>query len=155
MQKEIFEQPESVFNTMRGRICFDTSTGRVGTQSPPLTPHFLWIYSSSSKQFFLKLRKFFFFENIPILNNPCACACSAAWWVEGSSEGDQEMPPPHYNRLWHQLSRRSCSKFLLACTEEGFFPRCLRMGLNVAFDWSELMSVGFFRVVRHGRSWRN
>uniref|UniRef100_A0AAR2K006 glutamine--fructose-6-phosphate transaminase (isomerizing) n=1 Tax=Pygocentrus nattereri TaxID=42514 RepID=A0AAR2K006_PYGNA len=27
MQKEIFEQPESVFNTMRGRICFDTSTG--------------------------------------------------------------------------------------------------------------------------------
>ncbi|XP_062867178.1 glutamine--fructose-6-phosphate aminotransferase [isomerizing] 2 [Trichomycterus rosablanca] len=25
MQKEIFEQPESVFNTMRGRICFDTN----------------------------------------------------------------------------------------------------------------------------------
>ncbi len=27
MQKEIFEQPESVVNTMRGRICFDTNTG--------------------------------------------------------------------------------------------------------------------------------
>ncbi|KAL0974015.1 hypothetical protein UPYG_G00214270 [Umbra pygmaea] len=25
MQKEIFEQPESVYNTMRGRICFDTN----------------------------------------------------------------------------------------------------------------------------------
>uniref|UniRef100_A0A6Q2YDA5 glutamine--fructose-6-phosphate transaminase (isomerizing) n=1 Tax=Esox lucius TaxID=8010 RepID=A0A6Q2YDA5_ESOLU len=25
MQKEIFEQPESVFNTMRGRICFETN----------------------------------------------------------------------------------------------------------------------------------
>ncbi|KAK3524033.1 hypothetical protein QTP70_017547 [Hemibagrus guttatus] len=30
MQKEIFEQPESVFNTMRGRICFDTSTVVLG-----------------------------------------------------------------------------------------------------------------------------
>lgn len=27
MQKEIFEQPESVFNTMRGRVNFETSTG--------------------------------------------------------------------------------------------------------------------------------
>ncbi|MEQ2161956.1 hypothetical protein GOODEAATRI_014991, partial [Goodea atripinnis] len=27
MQKEIFEQPESIFNTMRGRICFDTNKG--------------------------------------------------------------------------------------------------------------------------------
>ncbi|XP_010793000.1 glutamine--fructose-6-phosphate aminotransferase [isomerizing] 2 [Notothenia coriiceps] len=30
MQKEIFEQPESVFNTMRGRICFDTNTVILG-----------------------------------------------------------------------------------------------------------------------------
>lgn len=30
MQKEIFEQPESVVNTMRGRICFDTSTVILG-----------------------------------------------------------------------------------------------------------------------------
>ncbi|CAL8355237.1 unnamed protein product [Merluccius merluccius] len=30
MQKEIFEQPESVFNTMRGRICFDTSAVILG-----------------------------------------------------------------------------------------------------------------------------
>ncbi|XP_036404651.1 glutamine--fructose-6-phosphate aminotransferase [isomerizing] 2-like [Megalops cyprinoides] len=30
MQKEIFEQPESVFNTMRGRICFETSTVVLG-----------------------------------------------------------------------------------------------------------------------------
>ncbi|KAG7254628.1 hypothetical protein CRUP_014214 [Coryphaenoides rupestris] len=30
MQKEIFEQPESVFNTMRGRICFDTNTVLLG-----------------------------------------------------------------------------------------------------------------------------
>ncbi|MCJ8740644.1 hypothetical protein PDJAM_G00061310 [Pangasius djambal] len=30
MQKEIFEQPESIFNTMRGRICFDTSTVVLG-----------------------------------------------------------------------------------------------------------------------------
>ncbi|KAI1898444.1 hypothetical protein AGOR_G00072410 [Albula goreensis] len=30
MQKEIFEQPESVFNTMRGRICFDTNTVVLG-----------------------------------------------------------------------------------------------------------------------------
>lgn len=29
MQKEIFEQPESVVNTMRGRIFFDTNTGDV------------------------------------------------------------------------------------------------------------------------------
>lgn len=27
MQKEIFEQPESVVNTMRGRICFETNRG--------------------------------------------------------------------------------------------------------------------------------
>lgn len=27
MQKEIFEQPETVVNTMRGRICFDSNTG--------------------------------------------------------------------------------------------------------------------------------
>ncbi|XP_046900899.1 glutamine--fructose-6-phosphate aminotransferase [isomerizing] 2-like isoform X1 [Hypomesus transpacificus] len=30
MQKEIFEQPESVFNTMRGRICFDANTVILG-----------------------------------------------------------------------------------------------------------------------------
>ncbi|XP_008325362.1 glutamine--fructose-6-phosphate aminotransferase [isomerizing] 2 [Cynoglossus semilaevis] len=30
MQKEIFEQPESVVNTMRGRICFDTNTVMLG-----------------------------------------------------------------------------------------------------------------------------
>lgn len=35
MQKEIFEQPESVFNTMRGRICFDTNTGIAWAPSPP------------------------------------------------------------------------------------------------------------------------
>lgn len=28
MQKEIFEQPESVVNTMRGRVNFDDYTGR-------------------------------------------------------------------------------------------------------------------------------
>ena len=33
MQKEIFEQPESVFNTMRGRICFDTNTGTLPSVS--------------------------------------------------------------------------------------------------------------------------
>lgn len=27
MQKEIFEQPESVVNTMRGRVNFDDNTG--------------------------------------------------------------------------------------------------------------------------------
>lgn len=27
MQKEIFEQPESVVNTMRGRVNFENSTG--------------------------------------------------------------------------------------------------------------------------------
>lgn len=27
MQKEIFEQPESVVNTMRGRVNFESSTG--------------------------------------------------------------------------------------------------------------------------------
>ncbi|TMS17708.1 Glutamine--fructose-6-phosphate aminotransferase [isomerizing] 2 [Larimichthys crocea] len=30
MQKEIFEQPESVVNTMRGRICFDSNTVVLG-----------------------------------------------------------------------------------------------------------------------------
>ncbi|KAM9451704.1 glutamine--fructose-6-phosphate aminotransferase [isomerizing] 2 [Clarias gariepinus] len=30
MQKEIFEQPESIFNTMRGRICFDKKTVMLG-----------------------------------------------------------------------------------------------------------------------------
>lgn len=30
MQKEIFEQPESVYNTMRGRICFDSNTVFLG-----------------------------------------------------------------------------------------------------------------------------
>ena len=30
MQKEIFEQPESVVNTMRGRIDFDKGTVRLG-----------------------------------------------------------------------------------------------------------------------------
>lgn len=50
-----------------------------------------------------------------ILANPCicvcVCVCSGARWFKGSSEGDQEMPPPHYHRLWHQLSRGSRSKF--------------------------------------------
>ena len=30
MQKEIFEQPESVFNTMRGRVNFETNTVLLG-----------------------------------------------------------------------------------------------------------------------------
>lgn len=30
MQKEIFEQPESVVNTMRGRVNFDDYTGKLG-----------------------------------------------------------------------------------------------------------------------------
>ncbi|XP_023690278.1 glutamine--fructose-6-phosphate aminotransferase [isomerizing] 2 isoform X1 [Paramormyrops kingsleyae] len=30
MQKEIFEQPESIFNTMRGRICFENNTVMLG-----------------------------------------------------------------------------------------------------------------------------
>lgn len=30
MQKEIFEQPESVVNTMRGRVNFDDNTGQSG-----------------------------------------------------------------------------------------------------------------------------
>lgn len=30
MQKEIFEQPESVVNTMRGRVNFDDNTGEAG-----------------------------------------------------------------------------------------------------------------------------
>ena len=30
MQKEIFEQPESVFNTMRGRVNFETNTVTLG-----------------------------------------------------------------------------------------------------------------------------
>lgn len=29
MQKEIFEQPESVVNTMRGRVNFDDNTGEM------------------------------------------------------------------------------------------------------------------------------
>lgn len=36
MQKEIFEQPESVVNTMRGRIFFDTNTGDQWTYCPAL-----------------------------------------------------------------------------------------------------------------------
>lgn len=35
MQKEIFEQPESVVNTMRGRIFFDTNTGEEWSQTLP------------------------------------------------------------------------------------------------------------------------
>ena len=35
MQKEIFEQPESVVNTMRGRICFDTNKGEHWSHSLP------------------------------------------------------------------------------------------------------------------------
>ncbi|XP_051956174.1 glutamine--fructose-6-phosphate aminotransferase [isomerizing] 2 [Xyrauchen texanus] len=36
MQKEIFEQPESLFNTMRGRICFDSNTVLLGGLSDHL-----------------------------------------------------------------------------------------------------------------------
>lgn len=36
MQKEIFEQPESVFNTMRGRICFDSNIVLLGGLSDHL-----------------------------------------------------------------------------------------------------------------------
>uniref|UniRef100_A0A672LXB3 glutamine--fructose-6-phosphate transaminase (isomerizing) n=1 Tax=Sinocyclocheilus grahami TaxID=75366 RepID=A0A672LXB3_SINGR len=36
MQKEIFEQPESVVNTMRGRICFDSNTVILGGLSDHL-----------------------------------------------------------------------------------------------------------------------
>ena len=30
MQKEIFEQPETVANTMRGRVCFETNEVKLG-----------------------------------------------------------------------------------------------------------------------------
>ncbi|TRY71275.1 hypothetical protein DNTS_015974 [Danionella cerebrum] len=36
MQKEIFEQPESVYNTMRGRICFESNTVLLGGLSDHL-----------------------------------------------------------------------------------------------------------------------
>lgn len=36
MQKEIFEQPESVFNTMRGRVNFESNTGSMGEILIPL-----------------------------------------------------------------------------------------------------------------------
>ena len=32
MQKEIFEQPESIVNTMRGRVRFDKYEGMMGPQ---------------------------------------------------------------------------------------------------------------------------
>lgn len=38
MQKEIFEQPESVVNTMRGRIFFDNRTGNLATSPAPPGP---------------------------------------------------------------------------------------------------------------------
>ncbi|EHB00231.1 Glucosamine--fructose-6-phosphate aminotransferase [isomerizing] 2 [Heterocephalus glaber] len=39
MQKEIFEQPESVFNTMRGRVNFETNTGNPKTRQDPPVLH--------------------------------------------------------------------------------------------------------------------
>lgn len=41
MQKEIFEQPESVFNTMRGRVNFETSTGNQSLDLAPGPAHLL------------------------------------------------------------------------------------------------------------------
>ena len=37
MQKEIYEQPESVVNTMRGRVNFDTETVILGGLKVPQT----------------------------------------------------------------------------------------------------------------------
>lgn len=89
MQKEIFEQPESVFNTMRGRVNFETNTGNPSSvpwaRAPP------WSVS---------------------INGLCV-PLSAPGWLEGPLEGNSAMPPADCDWLWNQLPRGCGCKCLV------------------------------------------
>lgn len=74
MQKEIFEQPESVVNTMRGRICFDRDTG---TAQP------------STYQNIISLAFGDHSENVNSEHTYFLHSCSR--WSVRPSEGDQKM----------------------------------------------------------------
>lgn len=90
MQKEIFEQPESVFNTMRGRVNFETNTGNP---------------SSEPQAYAWSLRH--------VSINALHVSCSAPGWLERPLEGDQTMPTAHCDWLWDQLPRccgRKCDR---------------------------------------------
>lgn len=78
MQKEIFEQPESVFNTMRGRVNFETNTG-----NPSSEP---WANALSLCH---------------VSINTLHVSCSASGRLEGPLEGDQTMSPAHCDWLWN------------------------------------------------------
>lgn len=84
MQKEIFEQPESVFNTMRGRVNFETNTGK------PLTVP--WADRRTS------------LGGVSI--NALCVPRSAPGRPERPLEGDPAVPPAHRDWLWNQLPRR-------------------------------------------------
>ena len=93
MQKEIFEQPESVFNTMRGRVNFETNTG-----NPSSVP---WASVPSLCR---------------VSINALHVSCSAPGWLEGPLEGDQTMPTTHCDWLWNQLPcrcGRKCNMLLM------------------------------------------
>lgn len=52
MQKEIFEQPESVVNTMRGRVNFENNTGETScAQISESFPDQMWVKFIGSLQF--------------------------------------------------------------------------------------------------------
>lgn len=50
MQKEIFEQPESVVNTMRGRVNFENNTGETAVISESF-PDQMWVKFIGNLQF--------------------------------------------------------------------------------------------------------
>lgn len=84
MQKEIFEQPESVFNTMRGRVNFETSTG-----NPAATP---WAPALSLCGW--------------VCADTLCVPYSAPGRPEGPLEGDSTVSTAHCDWLWNQLPRR-------------------------------------------------
>lgn len=84
MQKEIFEQPESVFNTMRGRVNFETGTGN---PSPDL--------AQALRSACVRAR-----ADSPRVPR------SAPGRPEGPLEGDPTVPTAHRDWLWNQLPCR-------------------------------------------------
>ncbi len=85
MLKEIFEQPESVVNTMRGRVDFKNKTVHLG----------------GVRDYVEYVPAFFGLHNIFF-----------HWNIFSPFQGHPPRPPTCLHRLWHQLQRRhGCAAF--------------------------------------------
>lgn len=131
MQKEIFEQPESVVNTMRGRVNFENNTGQntvsIGLLMELFIPQFYTLsglvvihrcfHTSLSRLILMECRKVksiqmtkmwilfvkqcIFFNNLEI-DGPII-SCSDPGRTEGPHQGNSKVSTTHSYCLWHEL----------------------------------------------------